>query len=106
MSDEEKKPFNLEADPYQTGFEFAGDSVTTDVVIQFVKDRRSFIPKDEPMSDMEWWKANCKAAIKNKWFSVPDWVVGDVGKWPPGMTKWLSDWINAKYEAMLDVPFD
>lgn len=105
MSDNEK-PFDLEADPFQTGFEFDAENVNTDVVIQFFSDRRKFIPEDGPVSELEVWKATCKAAIKSKWFRVPNWQVQDVGKWQPGQTKWLSDWINAKYRDMLNVPFD
>ena len=101
---DKKDVFDLEADPFQTGFEVRED-ITTDDVIKFVTARRSFMPKDEQFQDPAWWKANAKAAIQGKWFIVPDWKVGDVGSWPLAQTHWLSDWVQAYYEEMARVPF-
>ena len=104
MADEQK--FDLEADPFNTGFEVKPE-ITTDDVIKFVTDRRSFMPKDEPFSDPLWWKASAKAAIKNGWFTAPnDWKPNDVGGWSLAKTRWLSDWTKAKYEELSTVPFD
>ena len=104
MADKEKQPFDFDADPFNTGFELR-EEITTDEVINFVTDRRSFIPKDEPFSDPIWWKANAKAAIKNGWFKVPDWKPNDVGKWPLAQTRWVSELVIAHYERMAEVPF-
>ena len=99
------KQFDLSADPFRTGFEVK-DEITTDEVIRFVNDRRSFIPKDDdvPLTDPVWWKANCKAAIKGGWFTAPDWKPADVGGWPLAQTRWLAQWCIAKYEDMITVP--
>ena len=89
MAIKEVEPFDLEADPFQTGFEVKQD-ITTDDVVRFVAARRSFLPKDEPLNDPAWWKASAKAAIQGGWFTVPDWKVGDPGTWPLAKTHWLS----------------
>ena len=101
--------FDLEADPFQTGFE-CRDDLTTDDVVKWISARDSFRPKEKdgrfvPWTDPLWWKANTKAAIQGGWFTVPDWQVGDPGTWPLAQTRWLSMWILAKYEDMKLVPF-
>jgi len=96
--------FDLEADPFNTGFE-VNPNITTDQVIQWLEDRDSFLPEDrENMNNVIWHKAVVKAAIKNDWFTSPNWKVSDVGKWPLGQTVWLGMWCTYKFIDMQKIP--
>lgn len=101
----EEKEFDLKADPFQTGFEVKED-ITTDDVVKWIEARDSFRPKDKGWNDPLWWKANAKSAIQGGWFTVPTtWTVESVGTWPLAQTRWLSDWVIAKYQELATVPF-
>lgn len=100
----DKATFDLEADPFNTGFE-VNPKITTDMVLQWIEDRDSFMPNDrEKFNDVLWYKACAKAAIKNGWFTSPSWKPNDVGEWPLGQTFWLGRWTIRKYSAMQEMP--
>jgi hypothetical protein len=108
-----KGKFDLDADPFDTGFEF-NTGLTTDNVIAYLNDKDRFLgidPKNPPEVEPkhfppELWKAHCKAAIKNGWFSAPaDWRIDSVGKWELAQTFWLYNWIRLKYVEMIRIPF-
>lgn len=102
------KTFTLRDDPFDTGFEF-NEKTDTDAVIRYYTDKDEFLPGDDPDAKHYppvIWKAHCKAAIKNKWFSAPNWKISDVGKWPIAQTFWLYNWIVLKTQEMLVIPFD
>lgn len=103
--------FDLQADPFDTGFVFNED-LDTDGVILYMNKKDDYlgIKPDAPEPkhyQPEIWKAHCKAAIDAGWFKAPaSWTVSAVGKWKLNQCFWLYNWIRLKYAEMLTIPFD